>query len=171
MRDSPEPARLACRPCVQTRARHGAAARPVRRRKSHSFPQPRCARRSACMSVEVTRLPSGLVVVTDAMPHLHTASLGCWVACGSRNEHSDEHGISHFLEHMAFKGTARRTARQIADEIEAVGGDLNARTRAETTAYSSRVLQAAICLGLDAPSGILTHPSFHPAQITRATRA
>jgi len=119
------------------------------------------------MSVEVTRLPSGLVVVTDAMPHLQTASLGCWVACGSRNEHSDEHGISHFLEHMAFKGTARRTARQIAEEIEAVGGDLNAGTGVETTAYYARVLKADIGLGLDVLSDILTHPSFDPDEITR----
>jgi len=119
------------------------------------------------MSVEVTRLPSGLVVVTDAMPHLHTASLGCWVACGSRNEHPDEHGISHFLEHMAFKGTARRTARQIAEEIEAVGGDLNAGTGVETTAYYARVLKADIGLGLDVLSDILTHPSFDPDEISR----
>jgi len=119
------------------------------------------------MSVEVTRLPSGLVVVTDAMPHLHTASLGCWVSCGSRNEHSDEHGISHFLEHMAFKGTARRTARQIAEEIEAVGGDLNAGTGVETTAYYARVLKADIGLGLDVLSDILTHPSFDPDEISR----
>jgi predicted Zn-dependent peptidase len=119
------------------------------------------------MSVEVTRLPSGLVVVTDAMPHLHTASLGCWVACGSRNEYPDEHGISHFLEHMAFKGTARRTARQIAEEIEAVGGDLNAGTGVETTAYYARVLKADIGLGLDVLSDILTHPSFDPDEISR----
>ena len=83
------------------------------------------------MSVEVTRLPTGLVVITDGMPHLQTASLGVWVGCGSRYEAPDEHGISHFLEHMAFKGTARRTARQIAEEIEAVGGDLNAATGVE----------------------------------------
>jgi predicted Zn-dependent peptidase len=107
------------------------------------------------MSVEVTCLPSGLVVVTDAMPHLQTASLGCWVACGSRNEQPDEHGISHFLEHMAFKGTARRTARQIAEEIEAVGGDLNAGTGVEMTAYYARVLKADIGLGLDVLSDIL----------------
>jgi predicted Zn-dependent peptidase len=119
------------------------------------------------MSVEVTRLPSGLVVVTDAMPHLQTASLGCWVSCGSRNEHPDEHGISHFLEHMAFKGTARRTARQIAEEIEAVGGDLNAGTGVETTAYYARVLKADIGLGLDVLSDILTHPSFDPDEISR----
>ena len=65
------------------------------------------------MSVEVTRLPSGLVVVTDAMPHLQTASLGVWVGAGSRNEEAEEQGISHFLEHMAFKGTTRRSPRQI----------------------------------------------------------
>ena len=84
------------------------------------------------MSVEVTRLPSGLTVVTDHMPHLETASLGVWVGSGSRDEKPDEHGISHLLEHMAFKGTTRRTARQIAEEIEAVGGDLNAATSVET---------------------------------------
>jgi predicted Zn-dependent peptidase len=119
------------------------------------------------MSVEVTRLPSGLVVVTDAMPHLETASLGCWVTCGSRNEQPDEHGISHFLEHMAFKGTARRTARQIAEEIEAVGGDLNAGTGVEMTAYYARVLKADIALGIDVLSDILSHPSFDPDEITR----
>ena len=83
------------------------------------------------MSVEVTRLPSGLSVVTDRMPHLETASLGVWIGSGSRNEQPDEHGISHLLEHMAFKGTKRRNARQIAETIEAVGGDLNAATSVE----------------------------------------
>ena len=83
------------------------------------------------MSVEVTRLASGLSVVTDRMPHLESASLGVWVGAGSRNEKPDEHGISHLLEHMAFKGTKRRSARQIAEEIEAVGGELNAATSVE----------------------------------------
>src|SRR6201993_4568569 len=119
------------------------------------------------MSVEVTRLASGLVVVTDAMPHLHTASLGCWVSCGSRNEQSDEHGISHFLEHMAFKGTARRTARQIAEEIEAVGGDLNAGTGVETTAYYARMLKADVPLALDVLADILSDPSFDPEELRR----
>ena len=83
------------------------------------------------MSVEVTTLLPASVVVTDTMPHLESASLGVWVHSGSRDERPDEHGISHFLEHMAFKGTARRSARQIAEEIEAVGGDLNAATGVE----------------------------------------
>ena len=119
------------------------------------------------MSVNVTRLPSGLVIVTDDMSHLETASLGVWVACGSRDEKPDEHGISHLLEHMAFKGTARRSARQIAEEIEAVGGDLNAATSVETTAYYARVLKADVPLALDVLADILSNPSFDPAELSR----
>src|SRR5712692_6021774 len=119
------------------------------------------------MSVELTRLPSGLVVVTDAMPHLETASLGVWVGCGSRDEREEEHGIAHLLEHMAFKGTSRRTARQIAEEIEAVGGDLNAATSVETTAYYARVLRADVPLALDVLSDILADPTFDPDELTR----
>ncbi len=119
------------------------------------------------MSVEVTRLSSGLSVVTDAMPHLQTASLGVWVGSGSRDEHPDEHGISHLLEHMAFKGTTRRTARQIAEEIEAVGGDLNAATGIEATAYYARMLKADVPLALDVLSDILSDPSFDPEELQR----
>jgi predicted Zn-dependent peptidase len=119
------------------------------------------------MSVELTRLASGLVVITDAMPHLETASLGVWVGCGSRDEHDDEHGIAHLLEHMAFKGTSRRTARQIAEEIEAVGGDLNAATSVEMTAYYARVLRADVPLALDVLSDILADPSFDPDELAR----
>jgi predicted Zn-dependent peptidase len=119
------------------------------------------------MTVEVTRLPTGLVVVTDAMAHLQTASLGVWVRCGSRDEQADEHGISHLLEHMAFKGTSRRTARQIAEEIEAVGGDLNAATSVESTAYYARVLRDDVPLALDVLSDILGDPTFDPQELTR----
>jgi predicted Zn-dependent peptidase len=119
------------------------------------------------MSVEITRLPTGLVVVTDAMPHLETAALGVWVGSGSRDEQPDEHGISHLLEHMAFKGTSRRTARQIAEEIEAVGGDLNAATSVETTAYYARVLRADVPLALDVLSDILADPTFDSEELRR----
>src|SRR5262245_39195123 len=119
------------------------------------------------MSVEVTRLPSGLSVVTHEMPHLETASLGVWVGSGSRDERPDEHGISHLLEHMAFKGTKRRTARQIAEEIEAVGGDLNAATSVETTAYYARVLKADVPRALDVLSDILSDPAFDPEELQR----
>ena len=119
------------------------------------------------MSVEVTHLSTGLAVVTDAMPHLETAALGVWVGSGSRDERPDEHGISHLLEHMAFKGTSRRTARQIAEQIEAVGGDLNAATSVETTAYYARVLRADVPLALDVLSDILADPSFDPEALRR----
>jgi predicted Zn-dependent peptidase len=119
------------------------------------------------MSVALTKLKSGISVVTETMPHLETASLGVWVNAGSRDEYHDEHGISHFLEHMAFKGTRRRTARQIAEEIEAVGGDLNAATGAETTAYYARVLKADVPLALDVLSDIISEPAFDRDELTR----
>jgi len=119
------------------------------------------------MRVEVTTLKSGISVVTDTMPHLETASLGVWVASGSRDERHDENGISHLLEHMAFKGTRRRSARQIAEEIEAVGGDLNAATSAETTAYYARVLKADVPLALDVLADILSDPTFDREELAR----
>jgi predicted Zn-dependent peptidase len=119
------------------------------------------------MSVAVTKLQSGISVVTETMPHLQTASLGVWVNAGSRDEGRDENGISHFLEHMAFKGTRRRTARQIAEEIEAVGGDLNAATGVETTAYYARVLKADVPLALDVLADILSEPAFDGEELIR----
>ena len=164
---TPGAARLARRPADAPRARHRASRRPGRRRTFHHCGKPCRTKRSRRMTVNLTRLDSGLTVVTDDMPHLETASLGVWVGCGSRDEKPDEHGISHLLEHMAFKGTTRRTARQIAEEIEAVGGDLNAATSVETTAYYARVLKADVPLALDVLSDILSDPSFDPAELTR----
>src|ERR1700704_1415502 len=115
------------------RASHHLAGRSDNGRTSCPLCQSRRTRRSRRMSVEVTRLSTGLSIVTDAMPHLETASLGVWVGSGSRDERPDEHGISHLLEHMAFKGTSRRSARQIAEEIEAGGGDPQAPTTTQTT--------------------------------------
>jgi len=119
------------------------------------------------MSVQLTRLPSGLSVVTDDMPHLESATLGVWVGSGSRDEAPDEHGISHLLEHMAFKGTRRRTARQIAEALEAVGGDLNAGTSVESTGYFARVLKADVPLALDVLADILSEPLFDPEELRR----
>ncbi|UGV24814.1 insulinase family protein [Rhodopseudomonas boonkerdii] len=119
------------------------------------------------MAVEVTKLPSGLTVVTDSMPHLETAALGVWAGVGGRDEKANEHGISHLLEHMAFKGTKTRSSRQIVEEIEAVGGDLNAATSTETTAYYARVLKADVPLGLEVLSDILANPTFEPEELER----
>ena len=119
------------------------------------------------MSVDVTKLPSGLTVITDTMPHLETAALGVWAGVGGRDEKPNEHGISHLLEHMAFKGTTRRSSREIVEEIEAVGGDLNAGTSTETTAYYARVMKADVPLALDVLSDILANPSFVPDELER----
>src|SRR6516164_619738 len=119
------------------------------------------------MTVEVSKLDSGLTVVTDSMPHLETAALGVWAGVGGRDERPNEHGISHLLEHMAFKGTTRRTSREIVEEIEAVGGDLNAGTSTETTAYYARVMKADVPLALDVLSDILANPSFVPDELER----
>lgn len=119
------------------------------------------------MSVELTRLPSGLTIVTDAMPHLETASLGVFVGAGARSEGPAEHGLAHLLEHMAFKGTERRNALQISEEIESVGGELNAATSAEQTAYYARVLKADVGLGLDLLADILQNSAFDEAELER----
>jgi predicted Zn-dependent peptidase len=119
------------------------------------------------MSVELTTLPSGLRIVSDSMRDLETASLGVWIATGSRHEAPHEHGLSHLLEHMAFKGTRRRSARDIAEQIEAAGGDLNAATSIEQTAYYARVLAADTGLALDILADILTDSVFDPAELQR----
>lgn len=117
------------------------------------------------MTVRLDTLPNGFRVVTEQMPHLQSASVGVWIAAGARNERAEQNGIAHFLEHMAFKGTARRSALQIAEEIEDVGGYLNAYTSRETTAYYARVLQADVPLALDVVADIILNPAFDPAEI------
>lgn len=119
------------------------------------------------MAVSLTTLPSGLRVVTDAMPQLETASLGVWIGAGSRDEMLDEHGLSHMLEHMAFKGTKRRSALQIAEEIESAGGDMNAATSAENTAYYAKVLASDATLAVDILADILTDSVFDAAELKR----
>ena len=119
------------------------------------------------MSVKVSTLPNGITVVSDDMPHLGTASLGIWVGAGARDEQADEHGISHLLEHMAFKGTKRRSARRIAEEIEQVGGDINAATSVEQTSYNVRVLGEDVGLGVDILADILTEPAFAADELER----
>ena len=119
------------------------------------------------MTVEITRLANGLRVVSQHMPHLATVSLGIWVASGARHEREHEHGISHLLEHMAFKGTARRTAQSIAEEIEQVGGELNAATSLDATFYYARVLKDDIAVALDILSDILQHPLYSDDELER----
>ncbi|NOT42256.1 MAG: insulinase family protein [Alphaproteobacteria bacterium] len=119
------------------------------------------------MNPQITKLANGLTVITDPMPHLETAALGVWVDAGARNETEATNGIAHMLEHMAFKGTRSRSARMIAEEIERVGGFINAYTGREQTAYYVRVLKEDVQLGVDILSDILQHSIFDPEELTR----
>ncbi|TDI58270.1 MAG: insulinase family protein [Alphaproteobacteria bacterium] len=117
--------------------------------------------------VRLTRLGSGMTIATQAMPHLESVALGVWVGTGSRNEKASEHGISHLLEHMAFKGTKKRSARDIAEAIEAVGGEVNAATSVDNTAYYVRLLKNDTALGIDVLGDILTHSVFDQQELER----
>jgi predicted Zn-dependent peptidase len=119
------------------------------------------------MNLEISRLSNGLTIITDPMAGLESAALGVWVGTGSRNERPDQMGISHMLEHMAFKGTRRRSARQIAEEIEAVGGYLNAYTSREQTAFHARILKNDVALALDIIADILINPTYDAAELER----
>ena len=119
------------------------------------------------MTVTLGRLPNGLRIVTDRIDTVDTVSLGLWVEVGTRHEAPEVNGVAHFLEHMAFKGTERRSARAIAEEIEAVGGHLNAYTSRESTAYYAKVLKEDLPLALDILADILLNSSFEPAELER----
>ncbi len=119
------------------------------------------------MKPEISKLSNGLTVISDPMPQLESAMLGVWVNAGGRNETKPLMGVSHMLEHMAFKGTTTRSARDLAEQIEAVGGYLNAYTSREQTAFHARVLRADVPLGIELLADILVHPTFEQLELER----
>ncbi len=119
------------------------------------------------MTIELSRLNNGLQIATDRIETVDTVSLGIWVDVGTRHEPAEINGVAHFLEHMAFKGTKRRSALAIAEEIEAVGGHLNAYTSRESTAYYAKVLKEDVPLALDILADILQHSTFEPEEMER----
>ena len=119
------------------------------------------------MSIEITRLKNGLRVVSETVPHVETASLGVWVDAGTRYETKALHGVSHLLEHMVFKGTKRRTAAEIAEDIENVGGHLNAFTSREHTTYYAKVMKDDLPLAADLLGDLLLNPTFAPEELKR----
>ncbi len=119
------------------------------------------------MTVRLDCLENGLRIVTQDAPHLETAALGLWVEAGSRFEAAEINGVSHVLEHMAFKGTALRSAQDIVEQIEAVGGHLNAYTSREQTAYHARVLKDNVGLAIDILADILQHSVFADEELAR----
>ena len=114
-----------------------------------------------------TVLDNGIRVVSHEMQDHRSVSLGIWVENGSRHESDAENGISHFIEHLLFKGTERRTAAQIAEEMDAVGGVINAFTSKEHTCYYAKVLDENLPLAIDLLTDIFLHSSFDAEEIER----
>jgi predicted Zn-dependent peptidase len=117
--------------------------------------------------MQATRLPNGIRVLSERLPDLPSVTVGIWVENGSRYERDEQAGISHFLEHLFFKGTERRSAARIAEEIDAVGGVLNAFTGKEYTCYYAKVLREHLPLALDLLADIFTHSRFAGDEIER----
>jgi predicted Zn-dependent peptidase len=111
--------------------------------------------------------PNGLVLVAEAMPHARSVSIGMWLRAGSRREPAALNGIAHFIEHMVFKGTQRRSAEQIAQEVDAVGGMLDAFTSKEATCFNSRVLDQHLPVAFDVLSDLVLRPLFAEEDIAR----
>ena len=119
---------------------------------------------------QLTTLPNGLRIVSEHVPHVASAAVGFWVQSGSRDETYEEQGLSHFLEHMVFKGTTKRPSpKQIADEVDAIGGYMNAFTDREHTCYYMRTLAADVRTAIDILSDMLTDPLF-PVEETHRER-
>ena len=119
------------------------------------------------MNTRITTLDNGLRIASQSMESVESASLGVWVGAGARDESPDINGAAHLLEHMAFKGTERRSALAIAEEIEAVGGHLNAYTSRENTAYYARVLRDDVPLAVDIVADIVQHSVLDPEELSR----
>jgi predicted Zn-dependent peptidase len=120
---------------------------------------------SASRTIRTTDLPGGTRVVTEHMPESRSVTTGFWVGVGGRDEPAEVAGASHFLEHLLFKGTEARTARQIAEAVDAVGGEMNAFTAREHTAYYTRLPAHELDLGLDLLSDVLWAPAFRPHEV------
>ncbi len=112
-----------------------------------------------------TALENGLRVVTEQLPALRSAAIGFWVGTGSRDETEALHGASHFLEHLLFKGSEKRPAHEIAEAIESIGGDMNAFTTQEMTAFYVRVPDAELELAVDILSDIFWAPAIREDEV------
>ena len=110
-------------------------------------------------------LPGGVRVLTEEMPGQRSATVGFWVAVGSRDEAEGQHGSTHFLEHLLFKGTRRRTALEIASAFDEVGGESNAATAKESTCYFARVLDSDLPMAIDVIADMITGAVLDPAEL------
>src|SRR5438128_3408114 len=118
-------------------------------------------------NIEITTLPNGVRIVSETVPYVQSVSIGIWVGVGERDEEKPVRGISHFIEHMLFKGTEKRDARQIADEIESLGGSLNAFTDKEYTCYYAKALAEHAPVVMDVLTDMLRKSVLDPEELVR----
>ena len=119
-------------------------------------------------NIQISTMSNGLRVVTDYIPTVESVSMGVWVRAGTRYEMPQDNGVAHLLEHMIFKGTNKRSAKEIAEAIETVGGNINAYTSREMTAYYAKVLKADVKLAVDVLSDILQYSVFDNYELERS---
>ena len=112
-------------------------------------------------------LPNGLRVVGELLPHLRTVSVGLWHHTGSMLETPEENGLSHFIEHMVFKGTETRTARQINEEMDEVGGSMNAFTGKDSTCFYAKVIDEDLPLAIDLLADLSIHATLDDAELQK----
>ena len=112
-------------------------------------------------------LPNGLRVVGEKLSHVRSCNVGIWVKVGSMNESPEENGMSHFIEHMVFKGTKTRSARDIAEEMDMVGGQLNAFTSKECTCYYAKVTDDELELAVDILADLALRPVFDEKELNK----
>ncbi|RQD67180.1 MAG: insulinase family protein [Tindallia sp. MSAO_Bac2] len=117
--------------------------------------------------VEKHELKNGLRIVTEKIPHVKSVAVGIWVKSGVIHETKEQNGISHFIEHMLFKGTEKRSARQLAEDVDLVGGHINAYTSREYTCYYIKVLDEHIELAIDILTDMFFHSEFDPEEIEK----
>lgn len=119
------------------------------------------------MNFDQITLSNGLRIIGERIPHFRSVSVGLWLGAGSQFEIPSEAGVSHFLEHMVFKGTEKRSARRIAEEMDAVGGQLNAYTAKECTCFYAKVVDEHLPLAMDVICDLVTAPTFDAAELEK----
>lgn len=117
--------------------------------------------------VQVAKLPNDVTILTEEIPHVRSVAVGIWVDVGSRDEKPEQNGTSHFIEHALFKGTINRSAKRIAEELDAVGGQLNAFTAKEYTCFYAKVLDEHFSLAVDVLTDMLFNSRFNQEDLER----
>src|SRR5579863_313497 len=139
----------------------------LQKKKGRYFPSDMTSIASPARDIEMTTLANGVRVITEAMPHVRSVSVGIWINSGSRRESAEQNGISHFIEHMLFKGTTRRSAEDIARSVDALGGNLDAFTAKELVCFNTKVLDQHLAVAFDVIADLVLHPMFREDDIEK----